>query len=192
MPSWATVVDVGWPMGPMGLAMPTATSTTMAATKSGVSILPMMSTTFDWRMVRANTTAKNTSENGSSPTASPANGTTVISKVVAAVRGLAMSTPVHSTAALLMRSPARCPSVPSIAAVLPPARLRANSPRQVITTSMSTKQPKPTGHSSPAVMPRNGGKMRLPAPKKMANSASPITRKSHLLFVETMLPPCVV
>lgn len=186
MPSWATVGEVAGPMGPKGETMPTTTSTTMAATKSGVSTFPMMSTTFDWRTVRANTTAKNTMEKGSSGTASPKMGVMVISNVVAAVRGLAMSTPVQSTAALFSSRPARCPSVPSMAALLPPARFKANSPKQVMITSISTKQPKAMGHWSPAVMPRYGGKMRFPAPKKMANSASPMTMKSVFLGCESV------
>ena len=54
----------------------------------------------------------------------------------------------------------------------------AKTPTQETTTSKNTKHARPSGQSVPDSMPRYGGKMRLPAPKNMANSAKPTTSAS--------------
>ena len=65
--------------------------------------------------------------------------------------------------------------------MLPPAELMAKMPKQDSTTSTKTKQANPTSHSLPLVIPRYGGKMRLPAPKNMAKSAKPIINESFFI-----------
>ena len=163
--------------------MPAMTMTTMPATRSGVSTLPTTSMMRVGLSVSKSTTAKNATENGKSPMASPNQGAMAISKVVAAQRGGAMSMPTHRMAAVFSARPAFLPRAFWMERMEPPALLIANTPTQETTTSKNTKHARPSGHSSPDSMPRYGGKMRLPAPKNMANSAKPTTSAS--LFTGT-------
>ena len=89
--------------------MPAMTMTTMPATRSGVSTLPTTSMMRVGRKVSKSTTAKNATENGSSPMTSPNQGAMAISKVVAAQRGGAMSMPTHRIAAVFSARPAFLP-----------------------------------------------------------------------------------
>ena len=70
------------------------------------------------------------------------------------MRGVAMSTPVHRMAAVLRTRPGVRPSVPSMAALAPPAALSAKMPTHESTTSTKMKHANPTSHSLPLVMPR--------------------------------------
>ena len=108
------------------------------------------------------------------PTPSPNSGTMDISYVVAAVRGSAMTMPVHRMTAVFSTKPGTRPIDPSTAAFAPPAALSAKMPRHESTTSISTKHRKPSTHSVPLSMPRYGGNIKFPAPKNMANSANPV------------------
>ncbi len=63
----------------------------------------------------------------------------------------------------------------------------ATTPMQEMTTSTKTKQASPSGHSQPDSRPRNGGKMRLPAPKNMANRAKPTTSASLFMASSRIL-----
>ena len=158
--------------------MPAMTMTTMPATRSGVSTLPTTSMMRVGLSVSKSTTAKKAMENGSSPIVSPNQGAMAISKVVAAQRGGAMSMPTHKMAAVFSARPAFLPRAFWIERMEPPALLMAKTPTQETTTSKNTKHARPSGQSVPDSMPRYGGKMRLPAPKNMANSAKPTTSAS--------------
>ncbi len=115
----------GAPMGPSGFAMPQMMSAPMPVTRSGVKILPMMSTTRDSVMVSSSTSAKNANENGSIPMLSPTEGTTAISYVVAAVRGMAIKMPVQTMAAVFRMLAGIFPMVRANATSPPPAAFNA-------------------------------------------------------------------
>ena len=62
-------------------------------------------------------------------------------------------------------------------------------PRQESATSIKMKHKKPITQSVPLSMPKNGGKIRFPAPKNMANRASPVIKVSF--FKNAPLWNCV-
>ena len=109
--------------------------------------------------------------------------------MVAAVRGSAMIMPVHKMTAVLSTNPGTRPNEPSTAAFAPPAALSAKMPRQESATSIKMKHKKPITQSVPLSMPKNGGKIRFPAPKNMANKASPVIKVSF--FKNAHLWNCV-
>ena len=171
MPSCATVVDSGAPISPSGCATPTTISTATHATKSGVSTLPMTVTTCVCRIDSASTTAKKTAENANMPTPSPNSGTMDISYVVAAVRGSAMTMPVHRMTAVFSTKPGTRPIDPSTAAFAPPAALSAKMPRHESTTSISTKHRKPS--------PEEHGKQRQSRNKRILLHYFSFDRTQH-------------
>ena len=87
-----------------------------------------------------------------------------------------MIMPVHRMTAVLSTRPGTLPNDPSTATFAPPAALSAKMPRQDSATSIKMKHRKPITQSVPLSMPKNGGKIRFPAPKNMANKARPVTK----------------
>ena len=72
----------------------------------------------------------------------------------------------------------RGPTRPARCSTLPPARADATMPSSGMPMPVMRKPSRAQVHAVPAAMPMNGGKIRLPAPKNIANSATPTTSTS--------------
>ena len=100
-----------------------------------------------------------------------------------------MIMPVHKMTAVLSTNPGTRPIEPSDGCVRPACSVDAKMPRQESATSIKMKHKKPITQSVPLSMPKNGGKIRFPAPKNMANKASPVIKVSF--FKNAPLWNCV-
>ena len=108
-------------------------------------------------------------------------GTMAISKVVAAVRGMATMGPMHRISALMSTAAGILPRR-AVTASLLPTRRSANTVSIARPMSAIKYAEKPFIQSGPASTPRYGGKMTLPAPKNIANSAKPTTMMSRTVW----------
>lgn len=98
------------------------------------------------------------------------------SNVVAAVLGIAINGPRQIALAVRRIADSFLPITSVIPSIPLPVRasiIRANTARP---TSVSRKQQKAVNHWFDVLKPRYGGKIRLPAPKNMANRAKPMTK----------------
>ena len=167
--------------------MPLTIMTARPISSSGVSTAPTISTTADWRMHKNRISAKNRIENTTEDTPLMF-GTMAISKVVAAVRGMATMGPMHRISALMSTAAGILPRRAVTASLLPTRRSEntANIARPISAIKYAEK---PLSQSGPASTPRYGGKITLPAPKNIANSANPTTITSRTVC---FLLSCIV
>ena len=119
IPSSATVWDTGAAISPIGLRIPAIIKINVQIMSTGVKNLPIISTKRVGRIVKANTIPKKIIENTNKEILS-VNGAILISKVVAAVLGGAINTPVHNTAATFKIMPGILPTTLSKALMPPP------------------------------------------------------------------------
>ena len=167
-------------ISPSGVATPLIMMTARPISSSGVRIAPTISTTADWRMHKNRIIAKNIMENTTEETPLMF-GTIAISKVVAAVRGIATMGPMHRMSALMSIAAGTLPRR-AVTASLLPTRRSANTAHIARPMSAMKYAEKPPSHSGPASTPRYGGKMTLPAPKNIANNAKPTTIMSRTVW----------
>lgn len=141
---------------------PTTIITRIATTSTGVSTLPMISTTADGLIVSTSTIAKNTTEKiarGSLAVDSiPMIGETPSSNVVAAVLGIARHGPIHRMIAAFRSVPAFVPKTPVTFSIEPSAFSTASTPRTARPPSAIRNDKNPVNQASPVLTPMSGGK----------------------------------
>ena len=171
---------------PSGDTTPIIIKNINAINKAGVKYCPMMSTTLDGLIVSTSVNPKNITENtiGLNPLKI---GCIPISNVVAPVLGIAKSGPKQIIIAVARISDSVFPALPSTAFISPWHLAAANIASNANPTSAIIKPVNPVIHPLPLTTPRYGGKIKLPAPKNIANSANPTTMMS--LFCLFMLKP---
>ena len=125
----------------------------------------------------------------------PSRGLMAISKVVAAVRGMAMKGPMQRVLKRISRKDVVLSSCREMLFWKPSwQRKKARRARIARPTSARMNARKLISQLVPVTMPRAGGKIRLPAPKNMANRAKPRTNtlpKESFSFMGD-LPMCVL
>lgn len=109
-------------------------------------------------------------------------GTIAISKVVAALLGTINNGPTQTRTTVLMITDGTFPITPVIPLIFPVPRIIATTVTKAKPTSVKKKHKKPKNQSFPDVIPKYGGKIKLPAPKNIAKTANPMTIKSYLRF----------
>ena len=147
----------------------------------GVKNLPTISTTLLGRIVNKITIPKNITENITMFVFGMI-GRIVISYVVAAVLGIANIGPIHKITAVFITRDGIFPTIPVIPEMLPLPFIMATIVINATPISATKKLRKPKNHSFPASIPKYGGKIKLPAPKNMANNANPIIKISLPAF----------
>lgn len=177
-------------ISPNGVTTPFIIKTANAIKSAGVNTLPIISTTLEGLIVSNNTIAKNIIENITGDIEFPTIGWTPISNVVAAVLGIANNGPRHIIMATPIILANVLPDLSNILLTSPPHLAAAAIANNANPTSANINPEKPVIQLSPDITPKNGGNIRFPAPKNIANSANPTTIIS--LFVLFILKPLKV
>ena len=112
------------------------------------------------------------------------NGLIPISKVVAAVLGIASNGPKH----IIIAEPSIIPNVLPLldnTVFTSPLHFEAETIASSDNpTSASINPPNPTNQLEPDITPKNGGNIKFPAPKNIANNANPnIITSLFVLFI---------
>ena len=150
--------------------------------RKGVRKFPIISTIFDFETDRKNTTTKKIIEKRTALNCGKM-GFMPISKVAAAVRGIATNGPIHnimSNAKMVTINgfTFRPRSVNEV-----PKSTTVSTPKNGEIIPVVKKPAIAANHSLPDFSPIKGGKIKLPAPKNMAKRAKPkVTAVPNLFF----------
>lgn len=112
----------------------------------------------------------------------PIKGNTLISQVVAAVRGIAKRGPIMTMMTTLRMEPILGQARFEMLSAFPPTLESVSVPSKGSPAPVMTKPMAAISQDEPVFTPTEGGKIIFPAPKNIANSVRPATNVSRSKF----------